>query len=112
VVTGDCQSSDTIRIEGKVEGSVVAQKAVVIGKNAHVHGDIHAADAKIAGTVKGILEIRSRLELGATAVVDGEIRTALMQLDEGGVIHGSVQVGPDQTPSSDGDGATNPAPTE
>ncbi len=111
VVNGDCESTDTIRIEGKVEGSVVAEKAVVVGKNAYVQGDIHAADAKIAGTVKGTLEIRSRLELGATAVVNGEIRTALMQLDEGGIIHGSVQVGRDETPASDGDGATNPAAT-
>ena len=34
-----------------------------------------------------------RLELEATAVVDGEIRTARLQLEEGGIINGTVSVG-------------------
>ena len=92
-VRGDCESSDTIRIDGTVEGSVRAEKAVVIGKDGRVVGDISTGDAKIAGAVKGILDITSRLEVASTAVIDGEIRTARLQLDEGGVVNGSVSVG-------------------
>ena len=104
-IVGDCESADTIRIEGTVEGMVRAEKAVVIGKGGHVTGDIHTADAKIAGSVKGVLIIKSRLELEATAVVDGEIRTARLQLDEGGIVNGAVSVG-GQNPAS------APAPPE
>ncbi len=92
-IRGDCESSDTIRIEGTVEGSVRAEKAVVIGKGGSVIGDVTTADAKIAGSVKGILDINSRLELASTARIDGEIRTARLQLDEGGVVNGTVSVG-------------------
>ncbi len=92
-ITGDCESSDTIRIEGTVEGGVRAKKAVVVGKQGRVTGDIETADAKIAGTVQGKLDIASRLELGASAVIDGEIRAARMLLEEGGVVSGSVRVG-------------------
>ena len=92
-IMGDCDSAHTIRIEGTVEGTVRAKKGVVIGKGGRVAGDIHTADAKIAGSVKGALMITSRLELEASAVVDGEIKTARMKLDEGAIVNGTVAVG-------------------
>ena len=94
-VKGDCESTDTVRVEGLVEGCVSAKKAVVVGKDGRVVGDITTADAKIAGTVHGALKITSRLELAATCVINGEIRAARMQLAEGGVVNGAVKVGRD-----------------
>ena len=92
-IVGDCDSAHTIRIEGTVEGTVRAKKGVVIGKGGRVTGDIHTADAKIAGSVKGSLIVKSRLELEASAVVDGEIQTARLKLDEGAIVNGTVAVG-------------------
>lgn len=102
-ITGDCESADTIRIEGMIEGTVRAEKGVVIGRNGRVNGDIHTADARIAGSVKGALVVESRLEIEATAVVDGEIQTARLQLEEGGIVNGKVAVG-----RKDGAAATPP----
>lgn len=92
-VVGDCDTTDTIRIEGHIEGSVRAQKAVVIGKAGRVNGDIHTEDAVIGGAVKGSLIVESRLELQATCQIDGEISAARLQLEEGGVINGTINVG-------------------
>ncbi len=92
-LVGDCHSAHTIRIEGTIEGTVRAEKGVVIGKGGRVTGDIHTADAKIAGSVKGTLIVKSRLELEASAVLDGEIRTARLKLDEGAIVNGAVAVG-------------------
>ena len=92
-VVGDCDTTDTIRIEGHIEGSVRAQKAVVIGKAGRVNGDIHTEDAVIGGAVQGSLIVESRLELQATCQIDGEISAARLQLEEGGVINGTINVG-------------------
>ena len=92
-IVGDCDTTDTVRIEGRVEGSVRAEKAVVIGKGGHVTGDIQTQDAVIAGTVMGALHVESRLELQSTCVVDGEVRATRLKLDEGGVLNGSVSIG-------------------
>ena len=54
-VVGDCDTTDTVRIEGQVEGSVRAEKGWVVGKGGSVVGDIHTQDAVIAGSVKGAL---------------------------------------------------------
>lgn len=95
-IEGDCDSAHTIRIEGAVEGTVRAAKGVVIGKSGRITGDIHTEDAKIAGSVKGKLFIKSRLELEGTAVIEGEIKTARLKLDEGAKVNGTVAVGRQQ----------------
>jgi cytoskeletal protein CcmA (bactofilin family) len=92
-VVGDCESDGTIRIEGTVEGSVRAGKAVVIGREGHVRGDIFTQDAIIGGHVRGTVVAESRLELQATCVIDGEIRARRIKLDEGGTVNGTMAIG-------------------
>ena len=99
-VVGDCQTDGTVRIEGRVEGSVKAAKAVVIGKQGTVIGDIVTQDAVISGHVNGTLVAESRLELQATCRIDGEINTRRMQLEEGAVLNGTVDMGEKKKPST------------
>ena len=92
-VVGDCLTEGTVRIEGVVEGSVNAGKAVVIGKQGKVIGNVRTQDAVISGHVNGTLIAESRLELQATCQIDGEVHTRRMQLEEGAVLNGTVQMG-------------------
>lgn len=92
-VVGDCETDGTIRIEGTVQGAVRAGKAVVVGKDGVVSGDIVTQDAVISGAVTGTLVVESRLELQATCRVDGDIRARRMQLEEGAILNGSVHMG-------------------
>jgi cytoskeletal protein CcmA (bactofilin family) len=99
-VVGDCQTEGTVRIEGVVEGSIRAGKAVVIGKQGKVRGDIHTQDAVVSGHVTGTLVAESRLELQATCQIDGEVRTRRMQLEEGAVLNGTVEMGEKKKPAA------------
>lgn len=92
-VTGDCETDGTLRIEGTVEGTVRAGKAVVVGKDGAVIGDINTQDAIIGGKVNGSVVAESRLELQATCLVEGEIRAKRIKLDEGGRVNGRVTTG-------------------
>ena len=92
-VTGDCESEGTLRIEGNVEGTVRAGKAVVVGKDGVVDGDITTQDAVIGGRVTGSIVAESRLELQATCVIEGEIQARRIKLEEGGTVNGKVQIG-------------------
>lgn len=104
-VVGDCHTDGTIRVEGTVEGSVNAAKAVVIGKQGLVKGNVVTQDAVISGRVEGSLVAESRLELQATCRIEGEVRTRRMQLEEGAVLNGTVQMG-DQTRARVSSGAS------
>jgi cytoskeletal protein CcmA (bactofilin family) len=102
-VTGDCLTDGTLRIEGSVKGSVRAGKAVVVGKDGVVDGDILTQDAIIGGRVTGAVVAESRLELQATCVIDGEIRARRIKLEEGGRVNGTVYTGdirPQEKPGS------------
>src|SRR5262245_57949881 len=92
-VSGDCETEGTLRIEGVVEGTVRAGKAVVVGKDGLVQGDINTQDAVIGGRVTGMVIAESRLELQATCIIEGEIRARRIKLDEGGKVNGKIQMG-------------------
>jgi cytoskeletal protein CcmA (bactofilin family) len=94
-IQGDCETDGAVRIEGMVRGNIRAGKAVVVGKEGTVEGDIFTQDAVISGTVKGTLRAESRLEVQSTSHISGEILAVRMQLEEGAVLNGTVQMGKD-----------------
>jgi cytoskeletal protein CcmA (bactofilin family) len=108
-VVGDCDADGAVRIEGTVQGNIRAGKAVVVGKDGSVEGDIFTQDAVIAGKVKGVVRAESRLEVQATSRLEGEVIAARMQLEEGAMVNGTIQLGnsPGPPPSP-----TIPAPEE
>jgi cytoskeletal protein CcmA (bactofilin family) len=92
-VIGDCDAEGAIRVEGSVKGNIRAGKAVVVGKDGRVEGDIFTQDAVIAGIVTGTLRAESRLEVQASSRIEGEVIAARMQLEEGAMLNGTIQMG-------------------
>ncbi len=92
-VHGDIETDGTLRVEGAVEGQIKAAKAVVVGKDGVVDGDIVTQDAVIGGRVNGTVTAESRLELQATCMIEGEIRARRVKLEEGGKVNGQVAMG-------------------
>ena len=92
-VVGDCDADGAVRVEGTVQGNIRAGKAVVVGKDGVVDGDIFTQDAVIAGKVKGVVRAESRLEIQATSRMEGEVIASRLQLEEGAMLNGTVQMG-------------------
>ena len=93
-IVGDLSTEGTVRVEGIIEGTVSAGKAVVIGKEGEVVGDVITQDAVIGGRVRGTVTAESRLELQATAQIEGQIsaRAQHLVLEEGCRFNGQVQM--------------------
>jgi cytoskeletal protein CcmA (bactofilin family) len=93
-VVGDVITEGTVRIEGRIQGTVRASKAIVIHKDGAVDGDIITQDAVIAGRVRGTVMAESRLELQATCDIEGQIRAPVqhLQLEEGARFNGQIQM--------------------
>jgi len=98
-VVGDCETEGTLRIEGELKGSVRAGKAIVVGKDGIVIGDLFTQDAIVGGKVTGTIVAESRLELQATCIIDGEIQARRIKLDEGGRVNGEIRTGDVQHPA-------------
>ncbi|HEX8696009.1 MAG TPA: polymer-forming cytoskeletal protein [Longimicrobium sp.] len=93
-IVGDLVTDGTVRVEGRVDGTLRAGKAVVVGKEGEVRGDIITQDAVIGGRVRGTVTAESRLELQATCDIEGQVsaRASHLHLEEGARFTGQVQM--------------------
>ena len=92
---GDCDTDGTIRVEGRVEGSIRAGRAVVVGPAGVVTGDVRARDATIAGTIKGRLIAEAKLDLQESGRLDGEVYARTVRVVEGAVLNAAMHMGED-----------------
>ncbi len=88
---GTLKVTDTLRIQGTVEGSVEAT-TVHIDEGAKVRADITADEVIIGGDYSGKLVCRQRLEIRATGQVVGHVETFRLMLHEGGSIDGELKM--------------------
>ena len=93
-VTGDLDTTGSLRIDGKLEGNVRRADTVVLGVGAAMSGDVHAREVVIGGTIIGNVHATERVELLATAIVTGDILTQTILVQEGGVVNGRVLMRP------------------
>ena len=91
-VVGDLETDGTLRIDGRLRGSVRRADLVVLGPDATVEGDITAREIVIGGTVLGNVLAEERAEVQATALVAGDITTGAVLIHEGGAVRGRLQV--------------------
>jgi cytoskeletal protein CcmA (bactofilin family) len=95
-IVGDVVTDGTVRVEGKIHGTLRASKSVVIGRDGEVLGDVVAAEAVIGGTVRGTVTTEGRMQLQSTCDIEGEIRTNVQHLllEEGARFNGQVHMLP------------------
>jgi cytoskeletal protein CcmA (bactofilin family) len=93
-IVGDLSTDGTVRVEGRVEGTVRAGKSVIITNGGEVVGDVLTQDAVIGGMIRGTIVAESRLELQATCDIEGQIRARSqhLKLEEGCRFSGQIQM--------------------
>ena len=52
-LTGDLETTGSLRIEGSLDGSVLSADSVVVGVGSKISGDIHAREVVVGGTITG-----------------------------------------------------------
>jgi cytoskeletal protein CcmA (bactofilin family) len=92
LVRGDLSTAGTIRIDGRLEGSITRSDIVVIGAKASVVGNILAREVVVGGSVEGNITAESRVELDSAAVVVGDIIAGSILTHEGAQIRGKVTI--------------------
>jgi cytoskeletal protein CcmA (bactofilin family) len=92
-IVGDVDAAGNIRIDGKIKGNIKCKSKVVTGKGSVIDGNIYAQNAEIEGDITGILEISDILILKPTAVVQGDIRTGKLIVENGARFNGTCRMG-------------------
>ncbi len=82
------------RLSGSVKGEIAGDGLVAIDDGAVVTADVNVREASISGRVVGNVSAAARVTLGATALIDGDIKTPSLSIAEGAQIMGRIEVKP------------------
>lgn len=93
-VRGDIETEGSLRVDGRLEGSILRAEVVMIGAGATIVGNVQAKEVIVGGTVQGNVLAAGRVELQKTATVSGDIESGTIFIQEGGAVLGRLAVRP------------------
>ena len=100
LVSGDLATDAQLHVDGRIDGNVRCQQ-LVQGEAGIIAGNIHADEARIAGTVEGQVNVRT-LFVESTARIMGDIAYETISIDAGAQLEGRLArravLGEDEAP--------------
>jgi cytoskeletal protein CcmA (bactofilin family) len=92
-VHGDVETGGVVKVEGTVNGHLIATQQVLVSKGGVVDGDVDTKEAVVGGTIHGAVRALDRVEVQAGAIVQGDITTKRISVSEGAVLNGAIHMG-------------------
>ncbi len=84
----------TLRVEGRLEGSVFADAgALIVGAQGRIHARVEVAELVLGGVLVGDVVAHTRVELLPGAELEGSVRSPLLAIAEGGRVVGHCLTG-------------------
>jgi cytoskeletal protein CcmA (bactofilin family) len=101
-IKGDISGNEDLYIDGEVHGKIdLKSHHVTVGPNGKVHADVIARGITIFGQLQGNLRAEQKVDIRQTGMVEGELITVGISIQEGAVFRGSIDiVKPGQAPMS------------
>ncbi len=90
---GTIETNGSLRIDGRVKGTVKSSDTVTIGAGGEVNGEIFARNAIVGGKIEGNISVEEKLVLESTSVLTGNLRAGKLIIDEGAVFNGNSEMG-------------------
>lgn len=92
-IKGELSGSEDIYLDGQIEGSIqLAGNSVTVGPNGRVKANIAAKNLTVGGTLDGNVHASERTELRKTAVVNGDVQTRRIAIEEGAYFKGKLEI--------------------
>jgi cytoskeletal protein CcmA (bactofilin family) len=105
---GELKAQEDLKIEGRIEGTILHQQRVVVGAKGEVVATVTAAAIDVDGRVQGDMHAKKSIKVSQSAVVRGNIRAPSVSIIEGANFNGSVTMEPSVGNGSQGTGITTP----
>jgi cytoskeletal protein CcmA (bactofilin family) len=92
-VKGELSGSEDLYVDGRVEGSIALKgNSLTVGPNGQVKASVDAKGVIIQGKLDGNIQASDRVELRKSAVVNGDIATQRISIEEGAFLKGKVEI--------------------
>ena len=91
-IEGELHANGDVHIDGKLNGSIVCNGDLIIGETGKINGQIKAKNVYVSGYFNGDIEALELLEVHATGHVEGDVKGARLNIHEGGIYKGKVNM--------------------
>lgn len=88
---GDLVIKGTIRVDGSVFGNVDVDW-LILGEKSFLQGNVRACGVVVGGKMEGNIDAKEIVGIKSKGNVKGNIRTAKLTVDEGGILDGMVMM--------------------
>jgi cytoskeletal protein CcmA (bactofilin family) len=93
VIKGEVSGSEALYIDGRIEGKItLTDNRVTVGRHGTIEADITAKEVVVMGKVTGNIECTDRVDIRAEGVINGNVTTARIIVEDGAVLKGGIQV--------------------
>lgn len=102
IIEGNLHFSGGMRIDGQVNGNVIAApgkpSTLVLSEMAQIHGDVTVTHLVVNGTINGAVTASEYLELQSKAKLTGDVSYHTLEIQLGAVVEGRLlhAVSPEQ----------------
>ena len=94
-ITGDVAAKSDLKVEGRIEGrSVSSSHDVEVSESGIIKASISARVVKVAGAVAGDINGSEKVMIAKSGRVQGNIVAPRVQLDDGALFRGSIDMNP------------------
>jgi len=93
-IRGELSGNEDLYMDGDIEGTIkLSDHGLTIGPNARVRADIQVRDLVVFGQVTGNLNATGRVDIRNSAIVNGDIVSGRLSIEENATIKGKVNLG-------------------
>jgi cytoskeletal protein CcmA (bactofilin family) len=92
-ITGEITSQEDVTIQGKLNGKITMQSgSLLVADSANVHAEAQVNRVAVHGTFTGDITATERIELTASAKVNGTLIAPAIVIQDGAVFNGMIEI--------------------
>jgi len=93
VVKGEVSGSESLYIDGKVEGTInLPGNRVTVGRNGQVAANILAREVVVLGKVRGNVTASDRVDIRSEGSLTGDVAAARISIEDGAYFKGGIDI--------------------
>jgi len=93
VVKGEVSGSESLYIDGKVEGAInLPGNRVTVGRNGQVAANITAREVVVLGKVRGNITASDRVDIRSEGSLTGDVAAARIAIEDGAYFKGGIDI--------------------
>ena len=93
VIKGEISGSETLYIDGQVEGSVnMSGNRVIVGRNGIVAANIVAREVVVLGKVRGNVNASDRVDIRSEGSLTGDVIAQRISIEDGAFFKGGIDI--------------------